>query len=124
MLLCVLPFLVAEVHLGPGVGHVAVGQYVLAGGVFGPRQCRRGVRGRNRCGGGGSSGRRRRQRGGRVDDPAPVGDERAPSAAVSCGCGVVTTGARRCSESRWVIKGMRAPPPTVATAETLVAGTP
>ena len=74
--LCVLPFLVAEVHLGPGVGHVAVGQYVLAGVVFGPRQCRRGVRGRNRCGGGGSSGRRRRQRGGRVDDPAPVGDER------------------------------------------------
>ena len=36
--LCVLPFLVAEVHLGAGVGHVAVGQYVLAGVVFGPGQ--------------------------------------------------------------------------------------
>ena len=47
----------------------------------------------------------------------------APSAAVSCGCGVVTTVVRRCSESRWVISGMRAPPPTVATAEMLASGT-
>ena len=42
----------------------------------------------------------------------------APAAAVSWGCGVVTTWVRRCCESRWVRSGMRAPPPMVATALT------
>ena len=46
----------------------------------------------------------------------------APAAMASAGSGVVTTGARSCSESRWVTSGMAAPPPTVATAETLASG--
>ncbi len=40
----------------------------------------------------------------------------APAATLSWDCGVVTTGARSRSDSRWVTSGMLAPPPTVATA--------
>ena len=46
----------------------------------------------------------------------------APAATLNCDCGVVTTGARSRVDSCWVTSGMFAPPPTVATAETLVAG--
>ena len=120
--LFVLPFLVAEVHLGARVGHVAVGRR--------PR-CRR-LRtrpARSTAQRTQSSSWRRQLRERSVSARWPCqrpgrGTRSAPSAAVSCGCGVVTTGAQRCSESRWVISGMRAPPPTVATAETLAAGTP
>ena len=41
----------------------------------------------------------------------------APAATLSWDCGVVTTGARSRSDSRWVTSGMPAPPPTVATAD-------
>jgi hypothetical protein len=34
----VVPFLVTELQLGPGVGDVAVGQHILAGVVLGPGQ--------------------------------------------------------------------------------------
>ena len=71
-------------------------------------------------GGGGRSGGGHRRRG--FDDLAPCAISATPSAAVSCGCGVVTTVVRRCSESRCVISGMRAPPPIVATAEMLATG--
>jgi len=121
----VLPFLVTEVDLGARVDDVVVWQHLLGVVVIvGPGQCRRRIGGCDRRRDGGSSGSGRRQRGGRVDDPAAVCDQRRALGAVSCGCGVVTTGARRCSERRWVISGMRAPPPTVATADTLAAGTP
>ena len=46
----------------------------------------------------------------------------APAATLNCDCGVVTTGARSRVDSCWVTSGMFAPPPTVATAEMLVAG--
>jgi hypothetical protein len=46
----------------------------------------------------------------------------APAAIPKTGSGVVTTGARSCSDSRWVTSGIAAPPPTVATAEILPSG--
>ena len=46
----------------------------------------------------------------------------APTAAVAPGRGVVTTGARKSSDSRWLITGIAAPPPTVATAARRDAG--
>src|SRR5882757_8588893 len=57
-------------------------------------------------------------------DCEPVARSDAPAAAVSWGCGVVTTWVRRCCESRWVRSGMRAPPPMVATALTCAGWTP
>ena len=47
----------------------------------------------------------------------------APAATFSCDCGVVMTGTRNCSDSRWVTSGMPAPPPTVATAAMFEAAT-
>ena len=62
---------------GRVVGHVAtVGQDVLGAVVFGPGQRGRRLSGRNRRRGGGGSGSGRCQRGGRVDDPAAVRDQR------------------------------------------------
>ena len=52
----------------------------------------------------------------------PAASSAAPAAAFSAGCGVVTTGTRNCSDSRWVTNGIAAPPPTVATAESEAAG--
>ncbi len=48
----------------------------------------------------------------------------APAATFSAASGVVTTGARSRSDSRWVTSGMAAPPPTVATAATSAAANP
>ncbi len=49
--------------------------------------------------------------GSRVGDTAALRDQRGAFGSGECGCAVVTTGARRCSERRWVTSGMRAPPP-------------
>ena len=46
----------------------------------------------------------------------------APVAAANPGWGSVTMGTRSCSDSRWVINGIAAPPPTVATADRLATG--
>lgn len=46
----------------------------------------------------------------------------APVAAARPGVGMVITGTRSCSDRRWVIIGIAAPPPTVATAARLAAG--
>ena len=48
----------------------------------------------------------------------------APAAMFSSAWGVVTTGARSCSDSRCVTSGIAAPPPTVAIAEICCAATP
>jgi hypothetical protein len=55
--------------------------------------------------------------------PKPVAAAAAaPAAMTSCGWGVVTTGARSRSDRLCVTIGTAAPPPTVATAETLASG--
>ena len=47
-----------------------------------------------------------------------------PIAAVNSGCPVVMTGTRKCSDSVVVMIGMRAPPPTEATATRSAARIP